>query len=139
MIHQVACERDESLASASTLCRFENSQDRRVAWAVNEATVEQFIASHKKLLPAGSSTLMGLIPGLMASRRGASSTVTSLDLPLLPALDVFWRQPEAYRAAATSIGHAAAILKLLVIRLRREWPRTKIVFVGTVWAGWICC
>lgn len=48
VIHQVACEREEALASAPTLCRLENNQSRQVAWAVNEELVEQFIRSHKK-------------------------------------------------------------------------------------------
>ena len=46
-VHQVAAGSSEALASAPTLCRFENRQDRAAAWAVNQILVEQFIASQR--------------------------------------------------------------------------------------------
>ena len=42
---QTATGRDRALASAPTLCRFENRADRRWAWAVHAVLVETFIAS----------------------------------------------------------------------------------------------
>ena len=42
---QTAVERDRALASSPTLCRLENRADRRVAWAVHEVLIAQFIAS----------------------------------------------------------------------------------------------
>ena len=42
---QTVTGRIETLASAPTLCRFENGQDRRAAFAVNELLVEQFMGS----------------------------------------------------------------------------------------------
>jgi hypothetical protein len=43
---QTAVEQDEDLASASTLCRWENGADRQAAWLVHPWWIEQFIASH---------------------------------------------------------------------------------------------
>jgi hypothetical protein len=42
---QTAAERDEALASSPTLCRWENRADRKVAWAMQEIIIQQFIAS----------------------------------------------------------------------------------------------
>ena len=36
------------LASASTLCRFENRADRETAWRLHEVLLDQFIASFKR-------------------------------------------------------------------------------------------
>ncbi len=43
---QTAVEQDDELASASTLCRWENEASRPAAWVVHQWWVEQFIASH---------------------------------------------------------------------------------------------
>lgn len=45
---QTAVERDQSLASASTLCRLENRADRESASRLHEVLVDQFIASFKR-------------------------------------------------------------------------------------------
>ena len=45
---QTAVERDQWLASASTLCRFENRADRETAWRLHEVLLDQFIASFKR-------------------------------------------------------------------------------------------
>ena len=50
-VAQTACERDESLASASTLCRFERRAERQWAVAIHQVLVEQFIASHRRAPP----------------------------------------------------------------------------------------
>ena len=42
---QTACDRDESLASSSTLCRFEQRAQHQWAIAIHHELVEQFIAS----------------------------------------------------------------------------------------------
>ena len=45
---QTAVARDSDLASASTLCRFENQVDPKTLWAISEIFVEHFIESFKK-------------------------------------------------------------------------------------------
>ena len=133
VIHQVACERDESLASASTLCRFENSQDRRVAWAVNEELVEQFIASHKKAPPVLILDFDGTdtpVHGQQEGRFFHGYYDCHCFLPLYVFCGDSLLVAYLRRSNIDVAKHAAAILKLLVTRLRREWPRTKIVFRG---------
>ena len=44
---QTAVERDRPLASASTLCRFENRADAAAAWRIHEALLERLIGSFK--------------------------------------------------------------------------------------------
>ena len=45
---QTAVERTETLASASTLCRFENRAAREQAWRLHEVLIERFIGSFKR-------------------------------------------------------------------------------------------
>ena len=45
---QTAVGQDNVLASASTLCRWENRTDRATAWRLHEVLVEQFIASFRR-------------------------------------------------------------------------------------------
>ena len=45
---QTAAGRDRSLASAPTLCRFENRAGRGSAWAIHEVLVETFIAAFEE-------------------------------------------------------------------------------------------
>ena len=48
---QTALGKDSPLASPSTLCRFENSADRALAWTIIRALVNVFIRSFKKKKP----------------------------------------------------------------------------------------
>ncbi|MEM7564226.1 MAG: transposase, partial [Pseudomonadota bacterium] len=45
---QTALDRDQVLGSDSTLCRWENRADRKVAAAIHEVMVNQFISSFKQ-------------------------------------------------------------------------------------------
>ena len=45
---QTAVKRDTELASASTLCRWENRADRTTAWRLHDVLVDQFIASFRR-------------------------------------------------------------------------------------------
>ena len=45
---QTAAQTDHELASASTLCRWENRADRETAWVIAELMVELFIRSYRK-------------------------------------------------------------------------------------------
>ena len=45
---QTAVGQDAALASASTLCRWENRADRATAWRLHEVLIEQFIASFRR-------------------------------------------------------------------------------------------
>lgn len=131
-VHQLAAGSDE-LASASTLCRFENCQSRAAAWAVNAELVEQFIASHEKppaYLILDFDATDTPIHGQQEGRFFHGYYDCHCFLPLY----VFCadRLLVAYlrRSNIDASKHAAAVLKLLVRRIRQAWPRTRIVFRG---------
>ena len=57
---QTALGKDSPLASPSTLCRFENSADRALAWTIIRALVNVFIRSFKKKKPPRELVLAGV-------------------------------------------------------------------------------
>jgi Transposase DDE domain group 1 len=128
-IHQIAAG-DESLASAPTLCRFENRQSRATAWAVNAELVEQFIASHRKR-PAKLILDFDATDTPVHGQQEGRFFHGYYDCHCFLPLYVFCGDQllVAYlrRSNIDPARHAAAILKLLVRRLRQTWPRTKIV------------
>ena len=128
-VHQLAAGAEE-LGSAPTLSRFENAQNRASAWAVNQELVEQFIRSKPKApayLILDFDATDTPVHGQQEGRFFHGYYNGHCFLPLY----VFCRdQPlVAYlrRSNIDATKHAATILKLLVQRLRAEWPRTKIV------------
>jgi hypothetical protein len=130
-VHQVAAGSAGELASAPTLCRFENRQARAAAWAVNSELVEQFIASYAKapaMLILDFDATDTPVHGNQENRFFHGYYDCHCFLPLYvfcgDQLLVAYLRPSNIDAAK----HAAAILKLLVTRLRQAWPRTKIVF-----------
>lgn len=130
-VHQIAADSETELASAPTLCRFENQQARTAAWAVNVELVEQFIASHQKVpavLILDFDATDTPVHGNQENRFFHGYYDCHCFLPLYvfcgDQLLTAYLRPSNIDAAK----HSAAILKLLVTRLRRAWPRTKIVF-----------
>jgi hypothetical protein len=130
-VHQVAAGSTEPLASAPTLCRFENQQARATAWAVNRELVEQFIASQQQapaVLILDFDATDTPVHGQQENRFFHGYYDCHCFLPLYvfcgDQLLTAYLRPSNIDSAK----HAAAILKLLVTRLRQAWPRTKIVF-----------
>lgn len=130
-VHQIAAGSAQPLASAPTLCRFENQQARATAWAVNRALVEQFIASRPKapaVLILDFDATDTPVHGQQENRFFHGYYDCHCFLPLYvfcgDQLLTAYLRPSNSDAAQ----HAAAILKLLVTRLRQAWPRTKLVF-----------
>ena len=130
-VHQIAADSEHELASAPTLCRFENQQARAAAWAVNAELVEQFIASHRQapaVLILDFDATDTPVHGNQENRFFHGYYDCHCFLPLYvfcgDQLLTAYLRPSNIDAAK----HSAAILKLLVTRLRRAWPRTKIVF-----------
>lgn len=130
-LHQLLAGSDKTLASASTLCRFENEQDRSSAWAVNAILLEQFIASFEtppaKLIldfdatdiPVHGTQQNGFFHGYYDCYCFLPLYVFCGDQLLVSYL----------RPSNTDVAkHAGAILRLVVRRLREAWPRVKIVF-----------
>ena len=133
LVWQTAVERDQELASSPTLCRLENRADRPVAWAVHEVIVDQFIASFAQ----GPTELIldfdatdDRVHGQQEGRFFHGYYGDYCFLPLYvfcgEQLLVSYLRPANIDPAR----HAWAVLKLLVARLRRAWPKVKIIFRG---------
>ena len=127
---QTAVERDTSLASASTLCRWENRADRSTAWNLHEVLVEQFIASYRrapKRLILDFDATDDAVHGKQEGRFFHGYYDHYCFLPLYvfccDQLLVSYLRPSKIDPAQ----HAWAILALLVKRLRRQWPKVHIL------------
>lgn len=130
---QTAVNRAEVLASASTLCRFENRADRVQAWRLHEVLVEQFIGSFKRAprkLVLDFDATDDRVHGQQEGRFFHGYYDHYCFLPLYvfcgDQLLVSYLRPSKIDGAK----HAWAILSLLVKRLRQQWPRVRIVFRG---------
>lgn len=133
LVWQTALERIDALASSPTLCRFENRADRQTAWAISEIFVEQFIASFSsppEELVLDFDATDDRVHGKQEGRFFHGYYGDFCFLPLYvfcgEQLLVSYLRPSNLDAAR----HAWAILKLLVTRLRRQWPGVRIIFRG---------
>lgn len=130
---QTAVEQDEPLASASTLCRWENRSGREAACAIHQVLVDRFIASFdrapKKLILDFDAT-DDPVHGKQEGRFFHGFYDHYCFLPLYvfcgDHLLVSYLRPSKIDAAK----HAWAILALLVKRLRQSWPSVRIIFRG---------
>ena len=130
---QTAVERDQWLASASTLCRFENRADRETAWRLHEVLLDQFIASFKrapKKLILDFDATDDPVHGEQDGRFFHGYYRRYCFLPLYVFCDhqllVSYLRPSNIDGAK----HSWAILSLLVKRLRQVWPKVRIIFRG---------
>lgn len=130
---QTAIGVEREVASAPTLCRLENWADKRTAWRLHQVLVDQFIASFKQApqeLVLDFDATDNPLHGQQEGRFFHGYYDCYCYLPLY----VFCGQQLlcAYLRPSRIDGakHAAAILKLLVTRLRQAWPQVKIVFRG---------
>lgn len=130
---QTAAQTDHELASASTLCRWENRADRDTAWLMSEWMVESFIRSYKsapKELILDFDATDDAVHGKQEGRFFHGYYDHYCFLPLYvfcgDQLLVSYLRPSNIDGAR----HAWAILALLVKRLRKAWPEVKIIFRG---------
>ena len=130
---QTAVERDQWLASASTLCRFENRADRGTAWRLHEVLLDQFIASCKrapKKLILDFDATDDPVHGEQDGRFFHGYYRHYCFLPLYVfcghQLLVSYLRPSNIDGAK----HSWAILSLLVKRLWQVWPKVRIIFRG---------
>ena len=130
---QTAVNRAEALASSPTLCRWENSADRAVAWDIHRVLIEQFIASHQRPpreLILDFDATDDAVHGDQEGRFFHGYYDQYCFLPLYvfcgDQLLVSYLRPSGIDGAK----HAWAILALLVKRFRQAWPGVKIVFRG---------
>lgn len=124
---------EQPLASPATLCRLENRARRRSLVAVAEVLVEQFIASFAQppeCLVLDFDATDDPIHGHQEGRFFHGYYDNYCFLPLY----VFCgeRLLVAYlrTADADPARHSRAILKLLVRRLRRAWPKVRLIVRG---------
>lgn len=130
---QTALGQLHSAGSSPTLCRFENRENRAAAMVIAHELVEQFIASFtvppKELILDFDAT-DDPIHGNQAGRFFHGYYGNYCFLPLYvfcgSQLLVAYLRPSNIDAAK----HSAAILKLLVTRLRKAWPHVRIIFRG---------
>ena len=127
---QTASGRDRALASAPTLCRFENRAERGWAWAVHEVLVESFIAAFEEPpeeivldMDATDDAVHGDQEGRFFHGYYDGYCFLPLYVFCGDHLLVAYLRPADIDPAKHSLG----ILKLLVGRLRRAWPGVRIV------------
>lgn len=130
---QTAVNRDEVLASSSTLCRLENTSNRQIAVDMNKLLVETFIKSFDKVpeeLILDFDPTDDLIYGNQEGKHFHGYYDDYCFLPLYvfcgEQLLISYLRPSNIDGAK----HAWAILALLVKRFRKEWPDVKIIFRG---------
>ena len=124
---------DAPLGSPSTLCRFENAITRGSLSRMAEVFVEQFIASHKrppKELVLDFDPTDDRVHGKQEGRFFHGYYDSYCFLPLYvfcgDQLLCAYLRPSNIDAAM----HSRPILKLLVKRFRRAWPKVRIIFRG---------
>ena len=118
------------MASASTLCRFENSVDAKSLWSLSSVLVDIFIESYKK---APEEIILDFdatddeVHGKQEGRFFHGYYDQYCFLPLY----VFCGEHllAAYLRPSNIDGakHSLGILGLLVKRLREAWPKTRII------------
>ena len=130
---QTAVGVDRDVASAPTLCRLEKWADRATAARLHQVLVEQFVASFKTVPEELVLDFDATDNPLFGQQEGRFFHGYYDEYCYLP-LYVFCGQQLlcAYLRPSRIDGarHAAAILKLLVRRLRQVWPAVRIVFRG---------
>jgi hypothetical protein len=122
---------DKPLASPSTFSRWENVATRGSVVRMHQVFVEQFLAAHRrppKEIVLDFDATDDPVHGTQEGRFFHGFYGNYCFLPLYvfcgDQLLVAYLRPSNIDAAK----HARAILKLLVQRIRRDWPKTRIIF-----------
>ena len=130
---QTAVESNSTLGSSPTLCRLENRAGRQMAVKLHEVMIEQFISSFKEApneLILDFDATDDAVHGQQEQRFFHGYYDHYCFLPLYVFCDeqllVSYLRPSNIDGAK----HAWAILSLLVKRLRRSFPKVKIIFRG---------
>ena len=130
LVLQTACGRAERLASESTIGRLDRAADRSWAWAAHVTMMERFIASFTRPpeeLVLDFDATDDRVHGNQEGRFFHGYYDHYCFLPLYvfcgDQLLVSYLRPANIDGAK----HAWAILKLLVTRLRQEWPDVRII------------
>jgi hypothetical protein len=133
LVSERGIDEQQPLASASTLCRFENRIGRETMAKIAEVFVEQFIASHSsppEQIILDFDATDDRVHGSQEGRFFHGYYDHYCFLPLYvfcgEQLLVSYLRPSKIDASK----HSRAILKLLVRRFQQVWPNVKIIFRG---------
>jgi hypothetical protein len=133
LLMQTAVGRVEELASAPTLCRLQGRATRAQAVALHGVLIEQFIASRSRP-PAELVLDIDASDVPLHGRQELAEFHAYYDHHCYLPLYVFCGQAMLAcvlrRSRIDGAKHAAAVIKLLVARLRQAWPDVKIVVRG---------
>jgi hypothetical protein len=127
---QTAAGRLAELASPSTLGRLERRAERQWMWAIHEVLFAKFVAAHEKApkeivldLDATDDPVHGNQDGRFFHGYYDQYCFLPLYVFCGSHLLVAYLRPSNIDAAK----HAAPIVRLLVNRLRKVWPKTRVV------------
>jgi len=133
LLLRTAVGRVDELASSPTLCRLENRATRAQVVALNRVLVEQFIAQHhtapcELILDVDASDVPLHGDQEQTQFHGYYDHYCYLPLYVFcgQALLTCLLRPSRIDGAK----HAAAVIKLLVTRLRDAWPNTRFIVRG---------
>ena len=133
LLMQTAVGRVDALASSPTLSRLETRATRAQAVALHGVLVEQFIASHKTA-PAELVLDIDASDVALHGNQELSEFHAYYDSHCYLPLYVFCGQAMLAcvlrRSRIDGAKNAAAVIKLLVHRLRRAWPEVRIIVRG---------
>lgn len=132
-LFQTAVGSNRELASSPTFSRMETRVTREELWALNAVLVDQFVASHKAppkelVLDVDASDIP--LHGNQELKQFHGYYDTYCYLPLYvfcgQAMLACVLRPSRIDGAK----HTAAIIKLLVKKLRQHWPQTRFILRG---------
>jgi Transposase DDE domain group 1 len=129
LLWQTATERDQELASCSTLCRLENRAGRQEAWLMHQVLFEQFLNSFQSApreLVLDFDCTDDRVHGLQEGRHFHGYYDDFCFLPLYVFCGERLLVSYLRESNIDSARHAWAILALLVKALRKRWPQVKI-------------
>jgi hypothetical protein len=129
---QTALGQRHAASSAPTLCRFENAMDRATAVAIHGVLLDQFVARRQGQVPPYELILdLDATDDPVHGRQEGRFFHGYYDRYCFLPLYVFCGEEllVSYLRPANIDGahHAAAVVKLLVRRLRQAWPEVRIV------------
>ena len=130
---QTAAGRDTPLASAPTLCRFENRAEPACAWAIHGVLLDVFIASFEappEEVVLDFDATDDAVHGDQEGRFFHGYYDHYCFLPLYVFCGDHLLASYLRPSKIDQAKHAWAILALLVRRLRQAWPDVRIIFRG---------
>lgn len=130
---QTAVGRVDELASSPTLCRLESRANRADIVALNAVLVDQFVASHpvapaELVLDIDASDIP--LHGDQEQKEFHAYYDHHCYLPLYVFCGKAMLACVLRRSRIDGAKHAAAVIKLLVTRLRQVWPNTRFIVRG---------